>query len=79
MTKKAVAFESILGELIAGYIEEKRAVGYKYIKASSLLKQFDTLATREHLGEKNFPRNWYCFGRKKDQMKQTVAEMEGSQ
>lgn len=56
MPKKTVAFESILGKLIAGYIEEKRAVGYKYIKASSLLKQFDTLATREHLGEKKLPK-----------------------
>jgi len=56
MPKKTVAFESILGELIAGYIEEKRAVGYKYIKASSLLKQFDTLATREHLEEKELPK-----------------------
>jgi len=52
MPKKTVVFESILGELIAGYIEEKRAVGYKYIKGSSLLKQFDILAAKEHLVEK---------------------------
>lgn len=56
MPKKTVAFESILGELIAEYIEEKRAVGYKYIKGSSLLKQFDTLATRKHLVKKKLPR-----------------------
>ncbi len=56
MSKKTVAFESILGELIAGYIEEKRAVGYKYIKPSSLLKQFDTLAAKEHLVEKKLPK-----------------------
>ena len=56
MSEKTVAFESILGELIAGYIEEKRAVGYKYIKGSSLLKQFDTLATREHLVKKKLPK-----------------------
>jgi len=52
MFKKTVVFKSILSELIAGYIEEKRAVGYKYIKGASLLKCFDTLITREHLGEK---------------------------
>lgn len=56
MPKKTVAFESILGKLIAGYIEEKRSVGYKYIKPFSLLKQFDMLATREHLGEKKLPK-----------------------
>lgn len=51
MSEKTVVFESILGKLIAGYIEEKRAVGYKYRKGSSLLKQFDTLAAKEHLVE----------------------------
>jgi integrase len=56
MSEKTVVFESILGELIAGYIGEKRAVGYKYLKTSSLLKQFDTLAAREHLLEKKLPK-----------------------
>jgi len=56
MFKKTVVFKSILGELIAGYIEEKRAVGYEYIKGASLLKGFDTLTTREHLGEKKLPK-----------------------
>lgn len=75
MSEKIVDFESILGELISGYIEEKRAVGYKYIKASSLLKQLDTMAAKEHLIE----RNWYYFGQKKDQMKLSAPEMEESQ
>ncbi|MCF8011049.1 MAG: tyrosine-type recombinase/integrase [Clostridiales bacterium] len=56
MSKKIIVFESILGELITGYIEEKRAVGYKYIKGFSLLKQFDTLAVKEHLMEKKLPK-----------------------
>lgn len=51
MSEKNVVFESILGELITAYIEEKRSVGYKYLKGSSLLKQFDTLAAKEHLAE----------------------------
>ena len=41
MHKKTVVFKSILGGLISGYIEEKRAVGYKYIKGASLLRCFD--------------------------------------
>lgn len=49
-------FQSILGELIAGYIEEKRAVGYKYEKGSSLLKQFDSLAVKENLLEIKLPK-----------------------
>ncbi len=56
MSEKIVAFESILAELIAGYIEEKRAVGYKYLKSCSLLKQFDTLTARQHLVEKKLPK-----------------------
>lgn len=47
MTNKTVVFQSVLGELIAGYIEEKRAVGYKYNKGSSLLKQFDNLVANQ--------------------------------
>ena len=40
MTKKrTLVYESILGGLIKGYIEEKRAVGYKFLKAPYLLKQ----------------------------------------
>ena len=56
MCEKTVAFESILGELIAGYIDEKKAVGYKYIKGSSLLKNFDTFIVKEHLMEKKLPK-----------------------
>ncbi len=56
MSEKTVAFQSTLGELITGYIAEQRAVGYKYIKGSSLLKQLDTLAAREHLVEKRLPK-----------------------
>jgi integrase/recombinase XerD len=49
MTKENFVFESILGDVISGFIKEKKAVGYKYTKASSLLKQFDTLATKQYL------------------------------
>jgi integrase/recombinase XerD len=56
MSKKTVVFQSILGPLINGYIEEKRAVGYKYKKGSSLLKQFDTMAANENLLERKLPK-----------------------
>ena len=56
MSDKTVTFKSIIGQLITGYIEEMRAVGYKYIKGASLLKQFDTLAAKKHLHEKKLPK-----------------------
>lgn len=52
ISKQSDVLESIFGELITGYIEEQRAVGYKFIKGSSLLKQFDALVFREHWAEK---------------------------
>ncbi len=52
MSDQAFVLQSILGDIINGYIEEKRAVGYKYDKSSSLLKQFDTLVLRENHLEK---------------------------
>lgn len=56
MYNRSVVFQSVLGELIAGYIEEKRAVGYKYKKGYSLLKQFDTLVAYENLLEVKLPK-----------------------
>lgn len=57
MSKKDIVYESILGELIIGYIEEKRAVGYKFLKGSSLLKQFDTLVFSKNLRKKKLPKD----------------------
>ncbi|QOY34707.1 tyrosine-type recombinase/integrase [Anaerobacillus isosaccharinicus] len=56
MSKKNVVFNSILGDLIYGFIEEKKAVGYNYTKGSSLLRQFDTLANKERLAELKLPK-----------------------
>jgi len=38
MSENLYQFQSIFSNLITGYIEEKRAVGYKYNKGASLLK-----------------------------------------
>ena len=46
MSEITINFKSILGKLIAGYIEENRAVGYKYTKCASLLKQFDEIQSK---------------------------------
>lgn len=56
MTNTTVVFQSVLGELITGYIEEKRAVGYKYNKGSYLLKQFDSLVANQSLLEVKLPK-----------------------
>ena len=56
MFDKTTTFKSIIGHMITGYIEEMRAVGYKYIKGASLLKQFDALAAKKHLHEKKLPK-----------------------
>ncbi|RKY52873.1 MAG: integrase [Candidatus Neomarinimicrobiota bacterium] len=56
MHKKTVVFKSILGGLISGYIEEKRAVGYEYIKGASLLKCFDRFVVGEPLVERKLPK-----------------------
>lgn len=56
MTKHVYQFQSILRNLISGYIEEKRAVGYKFNKGSSLLRQFDNLAANEGLSELKLPK-----------------------
>lgn len=65
MSKKTVVFESILGELITGYINEKRAVGYKYQKGASLLKQFDTLVTKDNLVKMELPKELVLLWTKK--------------
>ncbi len=65
MSEKIIAFESIFGELIAGYIEEKMAVGYKYTKGASLLKRFDNLVSKEHLVEKKLPKELVLLWTKK--------------
>ncbi|WP_077600836.1 tyrosine-type recombinase/integrase [Oceanobacillus sojae] len=65
MTNRTIVFQSILSEVIAGYIEEKRAVGYKYKKGSSLLKQFDTLVINETLSDIKLPKELVLLWTKK--------------
>ena len=53
---RTINFKSILSQIIAGYIEEKRACDYKYIKGASLLKQFEALIARKHLADRSLPK-----------------------
>jgi len=57
MTNQKIIFESVLSTMISGYIEEKRAVGHKYDKAASLLKQFDTLAAESNIEKMELPKD----------------------
>ena len=45
-------YSSSLSSMFVGYIEEKRAVGYKFDKGASLLKQFDSFLVQEGISEK---------------------------
>lgn len=76
MSKETIVFKSILGESMTGYIEEKRAVGYKYKKGPSLLKQFDTLATKENLTEIELPKSLVLLWTKK-RPNETVSTRNG--
>lgn len=76
MSEKNVVFKSILGELITGYIDEKRAVGYKYQKGTSLLKQFDTLVSRENLVKAELPKELVLLWTKK-RPNETVSTRNG--
>lgn len=53
MNEERCVLRSCLGELIAGYISEKRSVGYKFIKGASLLKKLDEFLSNEKLTTKN--------------------------
>jgi integrase len=63
---KSINFSSCLSELILGFIAEKRAVGYKFIKGASLLKQLDQfLATEQQLTEINLSKETVLLWTKK--------------
>ncbi|MEI7485640.1 MAG: integrase, partial [Ignavibacteriota bacterium] len=44
-------------QIIESYIAEKRAVGYKFTKAPSCLKSFDTIVTKEEWKELSLPKS----------------------
>ncbi|MFW5988468.1 MAG: tyrosine-type recombinase/integrase [bacterium] len=50
---KTVYYSSIFAEEIKGYIDEKRAVGYKFEKGISILKRLDIFFINHNLDEKN--------------------------
>jgi integrase len=60
-------FKSILGILIAGFIEEMRACGYKYIKGASLLKHFDAFVAKRNLVNEELPKKIVLAWTKKRQ------------
>lgn len=56
MIEKIFIFESILGDLMRGFVEEKKAVGYSFQKGASILKRFDSLIIQKGLNEKRLPK-----------------------
>lgn len=52
MENKTVSYSSSLSSILTGYVEEKRAVGYKYNKAAFTLKRLDNLLIQENVNEK---------------------------
>jgi len=52
MPQDKIIFTSNLSDLLDGYVKEQRAVGYKYIKGASQLKQLDSYLEKNHLVEK---------------------------
>jgi integrase/recombinase XerD len=55
MTNLSV-FQSVLSECIEGYIDEKKAVGYKFEKGASTLKRFDRFVNSTNLREISLPK-----------------------
>jgi integrase len=51
MKNKRIKYYSVFSPILSGYVEEKRAVGYKFNKGASLLRQFDNLLVRENVTE----------------------------
>jgi integrase len=51
-----LVFQSILSSVIQGYIEEKRAVGYRFLKGAAQLKRFDTFIQSHGLTEISLPK-----------------------
>jgi integrase/recombinase XerD len=65
MPQDKVLFTSNLGNLIEGYVKEQRAIGYKYIKGASLLRQLDIYLEQNHLVEKRLTKEMVLFWTKK--------------
>ncbi|MBV7274414.1 tyrosine-type recombinase/integrase [Clostridium sp. PL3] len=52
MIEKIFVFESILADLMIGFIQEKKSVGYKFQKGAALLKRFDNIIVQHNLTKK---------------------------
>ena len=52
MKNKPISYSSVFSIILTGYVEEKRAVGYKFNKGASLLKRFDRFLIQKNVTEK---------------------------
>lgn len=56
MCEKTFIFESALADLMKGFVQEKRSVGYKFQKGAATLKRFDTVIAQKGLAERKLPK-----------------------
>lgn len=61
MAEKIFVFQSILRDLMRAFVEEKKAVGYKFQKGASTLKRFDSLIIEKGLDKKRLPKELVMF------------------
>jgi len=65
MENKTVSYSSSLSSILTGYVEEKRAVGYKYNKEVATLKRVDNLLIQKNVNEKNLTKEVVLLWTKK--------------
>ncbi|MBT2738089.1 tyrosine-type recombinase/integrase [Bacillus sp. ISL-7] len=65
MPQDKVIYTSCLSDLLNGFVKEQRAVGYKYIKGASLLKQLDNFLEQGHVTEKRLTKEMVLTWTKK--------------
>lgn len=70
MFQNKILFTSKLRNLLNGYLEEQRAIGYKYIKGASHLIHLDRFLEKHHLAEKKLSKEMVQLWTEKKHMKQ---------
>lgn len=55
--ERNISYSSTLANILAGFVKEKQAVGYKYKKGASLLRQLDELCICQGLEEETLPKD----------------------
>jgi len=65
MKNKSISYSSSLASIFEGYVEEKRAVGYKYNKGASILRLLDNLSVEQNVKGENLSKEIVLLWTKK--------------